>query len=156
LLDALQHVREALHLLPHRRLITSWSSADDPRIDRLWARSNKGQGLVSIRDTEFLRWRFESSPKPARLLFICDARNDELLTWFACEGDGPVLHVRDFWSEDAERGIPRAHVSQLLQVAYAAGYTSVSYEFCGPANAHAALQAAGFRERGRRPVYGRL
>lgn len=148
-----RRAREALHLFGGRQLKTEWGKASDSRIDELWARSNKGDGLVGIRDSGFLRWRFEDSPKQARLLFVCDANKDVLLSWFACQGDGKTLHIRDSWTENAVIGVPRAHISMLLGAAYAAGYTSVSYEFCGPQSRHAGWDAAGFVERGRRPVY---
>ena len=77
-----------------------------------------------------------------------------LVAWFACQDAGSTLHVRDFWSIDANRTISRAAILALLRAARNAGYASVSIECTLTSPVLAAWRAAGFRERGRRPVVG--
>jgi hypothetical protein len=155
LLGALRNLRDVLRLTAYPQWVACWGDVDDPRIDALWQRSQKPAGLFAIRNRSFLRWRFADSPRPARLLFICDKNDQRLLTWFACEANKNVLHIRDYWTLQSSTGIPSAHFSLLFRTAYAEGYSSISFEYCGAQATHERWKAAGFIERGHRPVYGR-
>lgn len=153
-LDALTAGRA---LLSRRGLSTAWRSSVDPRMDDLWASSEHGDVPIAVRDTAFLRWRFDRAPVArARYLLVSERRTGALLAWFACETDEhEVLHVRDYWSHDAARGVRREIVDALLFAASLGGHPSVSFEYAGPPERLAGFLAAGFVERSRRPVFGR-
>jgi hypothetical protein len=154
LLDALPVLRAIPAL---RRLSTCWRASVDPRMDRLWASSDHGDAPIAIRDTTFLSWRFDrGAVARTEYLLVSERGSPDLRAWFACEADAAgVLHVRDFWSSDAARGIDRAVVDALLLAASLRGHASVSFEYAGPSERLAGFRAAGFGERSRRPVFGR-
>jgi ribosomal protein S18 acetylase RimI-like enzyme len=154
-IDLAQRIGRALRARGERRIVASWGDASDPRIDALWARSTHGDEILGIRDSTFLRWRFDNSQTQTSFLLLSDPADGTLLAWFACQAREKVLHVRDVWSDDASRGIGRAYVSALLRAAYRAGYAAVSFEFAGADAKLASWKAAGFVERSRRPVYGK-
>ncbi len=89
-----------------------------------------------------------------RYLLVSD-RGGALLAWFACEVADDMLHVRDFWSAGAVHGLPRPYLDVLLAAAWHEGQAAVSVECLGSEACHGAWHAAGFRERGHRPVIGR-
>lgn len=137
------------------RLQVQWSDRVDPRMDALWAASEPGNGPITVRDCRFLGWRFDASPLArTRYLLLSDPAGT-LLAWFACQTDGATLQVRDFWSREALDGLPAQYLNALALAAWREGHAAVSAEFAGSDAAHAAWEAAGFRERDRRPVIGR-
>jgi len=138
-----------------RRLRANWCDAVDHRFDQLWQRSAPSEGILTVRDSQFLRWRFEQSPTPTRFLRLDDLQTGDLMAWFACQGQGQMLHVRDCWSEQGLAGVSRGHVNALLHAAYRAGYASISFEFFGAKAALAGWQSAGFVERSRRSLVAR-
>ena len=152
-LDALHRVRDALRA--QAAVDAAWSTRVDPRIDTLWRESAHGDTLVGVRDCAFLEWRFDRAPLGAmRYLLLSDRGKPDLRAWFACQVEGDVLHVRDFWSIDAATGIGRGFVLALLAAARRAGHAAVSVEYAGADERFAGWRAAGFVERGRRPVFG--
>ncbi|WP_017462356.1 GNAT family N-acetyltransferase [Dyella ginsengisoli] len=138
-----------------RSLTAGWSDRVDPRMDVLWQASRLGDTALAARDCVFLRWRFDAWPMVATRYLLVSARDGTLHAWFACQVEGGVLHVRDFWSAGAIDGVPRACLDLLLHAAWREGLAAVSMECMATAACHAAWQQAGFRERGRRPVIGR-
>jgi len=140
---------------PRERLAAAWSEAADARFDTLWAASPKGEGAVGVRDAAFARWRFDASPLVKTRYLLLAGADGALRAWFACQVEDAVLHVRDFWSDDAASGIGHARIAALLRAARKAGHAAVSVEFAGPDVRLAGWTAAGFAERGRRPVFGR-
>jgi hypothetical protein len=156
-LDLRARVRDAWRARADRRVESAWSERADPRFDALWSRgSAASEGLVAVRDTAFARWRFDDSPLAAtRYLLVSDPADHSLRAWFACQVEDDVLHVRDFWSDDAASGIARAHVDALVRAARAAGHAAVSVEYAGAETKRAGWCDAGFIERSRRPVFGR-
>jgi hypothetical protein len=142
-----------------RRLRAAWASTVDPRIDLLWQETQHGNGLVAIRDTAFLRWRFDACPAAStRYLLLCEPDGQRLVAWFACQDQGGTLHVRDFWSRDAARGLPLNQVVALLRAARresGRGHAAVSLEYAAPSSRLSGWLAAGFVERTSRPVVGR-
>lgn len=138
-----------------RFLSARWSETVDPGIDALWQQSAPDDGILAVRDADFLRWRFEQSPTPTRFLLIDDGHGGKLRAWFACQGKEQVLHVRDCWSDKALAGMGRESINALLHAAYRAGYVSLSFEFFGAETALAGWKAAGFIERSRRSLVAR-
>ncbi|HEU4669623.1 MAG TPA: hypothetical protein VFR91_02850 [Dyella sp.] len=138
-----------------RALTTRWSDRVDPRMDALWAASASGDTALAVRDCTFLRWRFDAWPMVATRYLLVAARDGTLHAWFACQVDGGVLHVRDFWSAGAIDGVPRECLDALLHAARREGHDAVSVECMASDACHAAWHRAGFRERGRRAVIGR-
>ncbi|PZQ14069.1 MAG: hypothetical protein DI564_10955 [Rhodanobacter denitrificans] len=153
----LDRVRAAVDAVraPRERLVASWSDRADARFDALWSASPKGDGLVGVRDAAFARWRFDASPLATTRYLLLAGADGALRAWFACQVEDGVLHVRDFWSDDAATGIGHARVAALLRAARQAGHAAVSVEYAGPDARLAGWSAAGFVERSRRPVFGR-
>ena len=138
-----------------RGLTYEWVASVDPRVDELWSQSEHGAALIAPRDTAMLHWRFDRSPsRTVRYLLVSAKRCGSLLAWFACEVDGTTLHVRDFWSVDAARGIGRRLIAAMLIAARRSGQSSVSVEYAGPGPRHRAWLDAGFVARSRRPIFG--
>lgn len=153
-LDRVRALADAVQA-PAERLVASWTDAADARFDTLWAASPKADGLAGVRDAAFARWRFDASPlAKTRYLLLCGA-DGALRAWFACQTEESVLHVRDFWSDDAATGIGHARIAALLRAARKAGHAAVSVEYAGPEARAAGWSAAGFVERSQRPVFGR-
>ncbi|HET9032234.1 MAG TPA: hypothetical protein VFN25_04940 [Dokdonella sp.] len=139
----------------HRTLRARWSDSVDPGVDSLWQRSAPSTGILTVRDAQFLRWRFEQAPTPTRFLLIEDGSDGGLKAWFACQSQERMLHVRDCWSEEGLAGISRGQISALQHAAYRAGYASLSFEFFGSDAALQGWRAAGFVERSRRSLVAR-
>ena len=155
LLDAVDALRRWRRRNADARLATRWCERADPRFDALWERAPRDGMVTAVRDSAFARWRFDDCPLAlTRYLLVEDARGD-LLAWFACQVDGDLLHVRDFWSGHGHAGVSRAQVDALLAAARRDGRGAVSVEYAGAASAFAGWTACGFSERSRRPVFGR-
>jgi len=137
------------------RLTPSWHSSIGDEVDGLWNRSRPTSGIAAVRDREFLAWRFERGPLATPRYLLLHASDGTLAAWFACTLEDGMLHVRDFWSTAGIAGMERECVDALLHAARGAGVETVSVEIAGPAARVAGWLAAGFEERGRRPVFGR-
>ncbi|RYD15875.1 MAG: hypothetical protein EOP90_03485 [Lysobacteraceae bacterium] len=156
-LDARAWLRDAWPRRGAPRVEAHWTDRADARFDALWARSPHGDALVAVRDAAFAQWRFDASPLAnTRYLLLLDAADQTLRAWFACQVEDEVLHVRDFWSDDAASGIGAACVDALLRAARAARHVAVSVEYAGAEAKLAGWHANGFIERSRRPVFGRM
>jgi hypothetical protein len=156
-LDIGRRVLDGWKRLGARRLQAQWSDHADARFDALWARSGEADGLVAVHDQAFARWRFDDSPlERTRYLLLTDPADGQLCAWFACQVQGKVLHVRDFWADDARTGLGYGYVDALVTNARRAGHVAVSMEYAAAPDKLAGWLAAGFVERGRRPVYGRF
>ncbi|HUD42407.1 MAG TPA: hypothetical protein VMR06_10490 [Dokdonella sp.] len=153
-LDRARAIADAVRS-PHERLVANWTDRADTRFDALWSASPKGEGVVGVRDAAFARWRFDASPLASTRYLLLVGADGALRAWFACQIEDAVLHVRDFWSDDAATGIGQARIAALLRAARKAGHAAVSVEYAGPDARLAGWAAAGFVERGRRPVFGR-
>ena len=154
-LDAASRVRDAARRGFGRLPRTQWSERVDPRMDELWRRSLPKSMLTASRDAAFLRWRFDESPLAAtRHLLVLDPAGTGLLAWFTTVRDGHLLHVRDFWSVDAESGMPACCIDALLAAARRDGASAVSVEMATSAGRLASWASRGFVERNARPVFG--
>jgi hypothetical protein len=158
-LDHLQDLQRALRARLAPPMVARWSDEADPRMDQLWRESPHGNALIAVRDAALLRWRFDACPAAkTRYLLLNEPGSERLLAWFACQVERGTLHVRDFWSRDAAAGLPRAQVDALLRAAGRdtwGDHAAVSLEYAAPASKLAGWLAAGFVERGGRPVVGR-
>jgi len=154
-LDGLDRVAGALRSLRERDGAIEWSEHVDARMQALWDRSSPGNGLISVRDAVGLGWRFDQATFHRSRYLLVSARGGALTAWFACQVDGSTLHVRDFWSADAPRGMPREAIDALIRAARQQGHSVVSMQHAGPPSAMAAWRAARFVERDRRPVFGK-
>ena len=124
-------------------------------MDALWASSPHGDALVSVRDVDYLRWRFDDCPLASTRYLLLSARgSNDLVAWFATQVDDDILRVRDCWSADGARGIDGRHVDALLAAARARGHAAVSVEIGAEASRVAGWRSRGFVARGRRPMYG--
>lgn len=155
-LDVASRVQAAVVARRDRELSAEWLDTADPRIDELWSQSEHGVALIAPRDTAMLRWRFDRSPSTqTRYLLLGEKVGGPLRAWFACQADGGTLHVRDFWSVDAARGMGRPLIHAMLCAARRGGYSSVSVEYAGPAMRHRGWLDAGFVPRTSRPIFGK-
>jgi hypothetical protein len=156
LLDQAQRSRDGLRTLGDRRPLAVWVDQVDPRMDALWHASTRGTGLLGVRDTTLLRWRFDRSPLiRTRYLLLMTAPGAPLLAWFACQVTPSGLRVCDFWSLDAIDGIHRSLVHALVRAARRDNHAAITVEYAAPAERLAGWQHAGFSERDSRPVVGK-
>jgi hypothetical protein len=138
------------------RLNYAWSGRADAAMDGLWRNSEKGDGLLAIRDSTHCKWRFDDSPLVRTRYLLLTAPGDAgIQAWFATQGDESTLHVRDFWSNAGCGRMSEAHLLALLCAAREAGHASVSMEIASDASRLGNWKRCGFVERSRRPVFGR-
>jgi hypothetical protein len=134
----------------------AWSSRFESPLDTLCTRGGPVKGPASLRDGALLRWRFDEEPASAFRYLAVSERGGAPFAYFACEPEDPVLHVRDYWLSSWEPARVAAAVVALCREARKAGYASVSAEMLGPDRLFEGWRAAGFVERGRRPVMGKV
>lgn len=150
LLDMADRLRLRLRSRP---MTAEWADEASDEMDRLWAESPHGDGLVTIRDAAYLRWRFDRSPLVStRYLLLRDA-DGKLQAWFACQHRDDVLAVDDYWSSDAIAGIARDRVDALLVEARKTGCTVVWIELAETAARTTTWRKSGFVSRSSRPVF---
>lgn len=154
LLDQGARLRDALAHADAARLRRTWRDHVDARMQALWERSTKPDGLVAVRDLAHLQWRFDAAPQPGfRYLLLDDAHSGALHAWFATRPDGATLHVHDYWSVHGP-ALGTRPLAALLRAAYRAGHAAVSVELATTPALREPWQALGFVERSRRPVFG--
>lgn len=153
LADAGLRLRDALLHPGAVQLRAAWADRADSRMQSLWERSTKPDGIVAVRDLAHLSWRFERSPLgDFRFLLLSDATG-ALGAWFATRADGGTLHVHDYWSLHGP-AIGTRHVAALLHAAREAGHAAVSIELATAPAYLAPWHALGFAQRGKRPIFG--
>ena len=156
IIDRLSALRRWPRRLRNTGVNRTWSDQIDARMDELWKRSAPNQGLIGVRDVAMLRWRFDQAPgRRLHYLLLTEPGSGDLLAWFACEAHAHTLHVRDFWSVDAQRSMQRRFLDALLDAAHQSGHATLSVEYAGPVIAFVGWIAAGFIERERQPVLGK-
>ncbi|MEO7068141.1 MAG: hypothetical protein ABI114_14615 [Rhodanobacter sp.] len=136
-------------------LHSEWLNHVDPRMDALWQRSTHGTGPITIRDTAFLRWRFDDAPMVTIRYFVLSTPDGSLLAWFACQCDGNTLQIRDFWSLEAASGVCASHIRELIRAARRGSWSAVSVEHIGASGTMDSWIACGFHQRDQRPIIGR-
>jgi len=155
--DAWRNTQRALRARRSPCLVATWRDRADPRMDELWLNSEHGNGLITVRDTTLLRWRFDELPGiKTRYLCLSELPDGPLLAWFACQIDGSTLQVRDFWSRDAARGTSRTLIDALIRAARSdcQQHAALSIEYAAPASKLLGWLAAGFVEREQQPIVG--
>lgn len=136
------------------RLQVQWSDRAVDAMDSLWRASPHGQGLLAVRDAEYVRWRFDASPLfQSRHLLLRDPADGSLLAWFTTRLDEGVLQVMDFWSLDGIDGVAPRYLDALLAAAWRLGCSAVSMQAATSPGRMASWIAKGFVERARRPVF---
>jgi GNAT superfamily N-acetyltransferase len=155
MIDLADRCIDTVRELARGRLAIEWRDDVDPRMQALWEKAPPTKGLVGSKEIRASQWRFAaSSTQRARYLLVSRGNGEGIEAWFACHGGGSMLHVGDFWSVGANRTLSRAAILALLRAARNAGYAVVSIECTATSPMLAAWRAAGFSERGRRPVVG--
>lgn len=155
LLDGATRIRDALRSALARSPRTEWCERVDPRMDDLWQRSRPRSMLTARRDAPFLRWRFDDCPLARyRHLLVSDRQSGELLAWFTTVREGHLLHVKDFWSMDAEAGTPDRCLDALVGAARRDGAAAVSVEMATTQPRVVNWLSRGFVARNTRPVFG--
>lgn len=152
--DGGYRLRDRVRAVLGTRIHARWSRTADPGMDVLWSASRPATMLTAVRDSRFVRWRFDESPLlQSRHLLLSGEPDGELLAWFTVERRAGILHVLDFWAHDMEGGIRPAHVDVLLRMARKEGCAAISVEMATSPARLAAWASRGFVERGRRPVF---
>ncbi len=147
--------QEALRRLFGQRVRTSWSTRADERMDTLWRDAPRGEVMLTVRNTEYLRWRFDRSPMATtRYLALTHPRTQALHAWFATQIEDGTLHVRDYWTDHGVTSMPTAYVDALLRAARKAGASAVSVQISEREGWLSGWGEREFRERSRRAVYG--
>lgn len=156
LADVASAAKDRLKRAVGPRLHYAWSERADAAMDRLWRDSEKGGGLLAIRDSAHCKWRFDASPLVrTRYLLVTAPGAAGMQAWFATQAEAGTLHVRDFWSAAGCGRMQPAHLLALLCAAREAGHVSVSVEISADASRLQSWKRCGFVERSRRPVFGR-
>lgn len=141
------------------RFDVEWLAQPDDRLDHLWQRvvANNAAGdiLIGVRNSAFLKWRFSDCPLKSYQFFvlISPMHAHQIAGYAACAVDNGNLLVHDFLYDTAITGAAKALWRALTREAHARGLIGISVEFLGAATIHQELEAAGFSERQRRPVY---
>src|SRR5690606_34355091 len=148
-IDLAVHLADTVRSLGGPRLDAQWSSRADPRMDALWSGSPHGHGLLAIRDSRHVRWRFDQCPLGVTRHLLLSEPDGSLSGWFATQSIEGTLHVRDFWTRDAAEGVGRHYLDALLRAARAAGQVAVSVELAAPDSHFDAWHSRRFVERGR-------
>lgn len=143
---------------PHRALLNAresrWVLATDARFDALWQRVRGFDGLMGVRDAQFLSWRFLSQPGHHYRIFVLTPKGEAGISAYAvCEADGRALRIRDFLVDPSRDDDLRVLMHHLSRQAWREGFASLSLEFLGPRRPRALLAAAGMVERGKRVLY---
>lgn len=132
----------------------SWVDGFDARFDSLWDRAKGFDGLIGVRDAQFLAWRFLAQPGHVYRIFVVTESGESGISGYAvCEAVGTTLHVRDFLTDLSSPGHLHRLVHLLAREASKQGFFSLSTEFLGPQQWRDSLEAAGMRERGKRTLY---
>lgn len=155
LLDTLDGAVGALRARFNDTLHSEWLDRVDPRMDALWQKSAHGTGPITIRDTTFLRWRFDDAPMATVRYFALSTQGGALQAWFACQDDGNTLQIRDFWSLEAASGVRALHIRKLIRAARHGSWSALSVEHIGASGTMDSWLACGFHQRDQRPIIGR-
>ncbi|MEO8807376.1 MAG: GNAT family N-acetyltransferase, partial [Burkholderiaceae bacterium] len=132
----------------------TWVESFDARFDALWAHAKAFNGVIGVRDAEFLAWRFSAQPgHQYRTLAMMAPGETGLAGYAVCEPIGTTLHLRDFLVAPSHK----SHVHRLIHLlaleAYRQGFFNLSQEFLGPSAWRDSLVAAGMRARDKRMLY---
>ncbi|MGH8025298.1 MAG: hypothetical protein ACREO0_01100 [Pseudoxanthomonas sp.] len=156
LADTVFSAKDRLKRALRPRLQYAWSGRADAAMDGLWRDSEKGDGLLAIRDSAHCKWRFDDSPLVrTRYLSLTAPGGAGMQAWFATQVEAGTLHVRDFWSVAGCGRMSEPHLLALLCAAREAGHASVSMEIATDASRLQSWKRCGFVERSRRPLFGR-
>jgi hypothetical protein len=121
--------------------------------DSLWARRSPGPGLVSVRSSRMLTWRFlEEDPMSEwRVSTAAPRGSSEISGYVVWRVQGSTAGLADFfWSDSCVAG---ALLGYVAQAARRLGCTVATLEFSGDPQVADALRAAGFHPRETHPVY---
>ena len=133
-----------------------WLARVDRRLEAVPSGAAPVRGPVSPRDGALLRWRFDEEPAGGLRYLAVEDAGGAPFAYFACKADDQVLHVRDFWLRSWEPADVAAAAGVLGREARRAGHASISAEMLAPDRLFEGWRAAGFIERGRRPVMGKV
>lgn len=132
----------------------SWVDSFDARFDALWARAKVFNGLIGVRDAQFLAWRFSAQPGHQYRILVMTAPGETGIAGYAvCEPIGTTLHLRDFLVAPTHEGHVHRLIHLVAREAYRQGFFNLSQEFLGPSAWRDSLVAAGMRARDKRMLY---
>lgn len=139
-----------------RGITLRWSTEPGPEIDQVWAQSETGRGIETIRSSGFLRWRFAPCIASG-VRYLLASSPDTTLGWFACEDNTATpgrLNVLDYRLSSMSVKHKARCIHALLAQAHAEGYASVELALSGNAYQDEGWHAAGFVERSAGPITG--
>jgi hypothetical protein len=119
----------------------------DQRFDDLFRRSVEGfKGIVGVRDSRYLRWRYADNPLYRTDMFIAEDRQ-QLAGYLLYVRRDNEVHVKDIFPMH-QPAIAQALVAGLTREGYRAGWRSISMTMLETNPLRPMLQALGFRQRG--------
>ncbi len=119
----------------------------DERFDDLFRRSVAGfSGVVGVRDSRYLRWRYADNPLYRTEMLVAEDK-DQLAGYLLFVREGDEVHVKDIFPMH-EPEVVQALVAALTQAGYRAGWRSISMTMLETNPLRPVLQALGFRQRG--------
>jgi hypothetical protein len=141
-----------LYFVPRSVLFGAWQVAwvesFDERFDALWQRARDFNGLIGVRDSQFLSWRFLSQPGHRYRIFTVTRRGKaDIAAYAVCEADGAALHIRDFLTDPSRGDHGQLLIHLLSRAAYREGFAALSLPFLGSRAQRGMLAGAGMMER---------
>jgi hypothetical protein len=106
-----------------------WAGDVDASFDDLWASARPGRGLVGVRSSAFLRWRFLENPVGSfRVARLVRRRDGKLRGYAVIQRVENVAHIRDVFAHEGELG---PLLDLLLPSLLESGCASASFCFLG-------------------------
>jgi hypothetical protein len=139
---------ETWHRVPGDRAIQTVSSFDD-RFDELWSRLQGRPGIMGVRSSEFLRWRYPDCPlQQYDTLALTDASGGRVLGYITAypSDDDKQVRVADLVTDGSE-GAAADVLAALIAHSRRNGGDSISFEFLGAPPFEPDLQKFGFVQR---------
>lgn len=154
LIDRLARLRQRLHGLHDAgvgKLVPV--SGFDARFDALWARVRQSTGPMGVRDSAFLRWRFDNNFVGKTHIMVLETQEGRIDGYVVyVVGQAGLVSVLDFLASDNSRVLP-VMLRQFLLAMQKQGINGISLEFSGPAAVDHCLRQLGFSVRETHPVY---
>ncbi|MBX3621810.1 MAG: GNAT family N-acetyltransferase [Rhizobacter sp.] len=146
-----------LYFTPYKALLGRWHGAwletFDERFDALWQRACAHEGVIGVRDKQFLSWRFCARPSHHYRIFALSRQpGGDLEAYAVCEALAEVFHIRDLLVSPQSPDALRVLVHRLARHAHAQGFVRLSFECMASPSFASTLRGAGLFERERMPI----
>ncbi|HET8870983.1 MAG TPA: hypothetical protein VFM48_11075 [Aquabacterium sp.] len=135
-----------------------WVTPDE-RLDAFWQEQVPKEGLIGVRDSEFLRWRFDRAVHPHARVLAVFAADEQMLGYAVLETLQGKTRVLDFLTRTDPTGQAlTATMNCVFETARQESAHVVHLNFFGGRQITDRLRDLGMSRRAGRPVYvaGRL